>query len=360
LCANLIGVSVPVNHNMGSTLRTHTFATRSSLVQQEGAVVLVKGDDPVLRDDTVRELIHAAADGEDLSLGLDDIGGGGEDFDVAIAIDAAQTPPMFTTKRVVVVREIGRIDSEGVEAVLNYLAGPCPTSRLILVAGGGQTSRKISDAVKRIGGVIDTAAPTGKARQGWLDERLAEAPVRLDRAAAQTLTAHLGDSVSRLDGILSILGAVYGTGARIGVDELEPFLGEAGGGAPWDLTDAIDRGDSAAALGQLRRQLGGDRHPLQVMASLTAHFSKMLRLSGSGIRNENDAAAALGMTGSTFPAKKALNQSNKLGQANIARAVQLLAEADLDLRGRRDLPGEVVMEVLVARLARLGATPTRR
>jgi DNA polymerase III subunit delta len=329
------------------------------MARHEGAILLIKGDDAVLRDDAVRLLIHAAADGEDLSLGLDDIGGGGEDYDVAIAVDAAQTPPMFTSKRVVVVREVGKINTEGVEALLNYFAAPCPSSRMILVAGGGTTPRKILDAVKRIGGIIDTGVPTGKARAGWLDERLADAPVRLDRRAVQLLSDHLGDAVSRVDGILSVLAAVHGQGAKIGVDELEPFLGEAGGGAPWDLTDAVDRGDAGAALDQLRRQLGGDKHPLQVMASLTAHFSKMLRLSGSGIRNENDAAAALGMTGSTFPAKKALTQCTKLGPANVARAVQLLAEADLDLRGRRDLPGEVVMEVLVARLARLGAAPKR-
>ncbi len=329
------------------------------MARQEGAVLLVKGDDPVLRDDAVRDLIHAAADGEDLSLGLDDIGGGGEDYDAAVAVDAAQTPPMFTTKRVVVVREIGRVDSDGVEALLTYFAAPCPTSRLILVSGGGQTPRKVLDGVKRLGGVIETGIPGGKARQGWLEERLADAPVRLDRRAVQHLSDHLGDSLSRVDGILSVLAAVHGEGARIGVDELDPFLGTAGGGAPWDLTDAIDRGDAGAALDQLRRQLNGEKHPLQVMASLGAHFAKMLRLSGSGIRNENEAAAALGMTGSTFPAKKALNQANKLGQANVARGIELLAQADLDLRGRRDLPGEVVMEVLVARLARLGAAPRR-
>jgi DNA polymerase III subunit delta len=165
----------------------------------------------------------------------------------------------------------------------------------------------------------------------------------------------IGDSLSRVDGIMSVLSAVYGDGARITAEELEPFLGDAGGGAPWDLTDAIDRGDAAAALDQLRRQLNGDRHPLQVMASLTAHFTKMLRLSGSGIADEQAAAAALGMTGSTFPAKKALTQSRKLGPVGVSRGVELLAEADLDLRGRRDIPGDVVMEVLVARLARLGA-----
>jgi DNA polymerase-3 subunit delta len=38
----------------------------------------------------------------------------------------------------------------------------------------------------------------------------------------------------------------------------------------------------------------------------------------------------------------------------VKRAVDLLARADLDLRGDTDLDNELVMEVLVARLSRLG------
>jgi hypothetical protein len=38
----------------------------------------------------------------------------------------------------------------------------------------------------------------------------------------------------------------------------------------------------------------------------------------------------------------------------VQRAIQLLAEADSDLRGDTDLGSELVMEVLVARLSRLG------
>ena len=154
-------------------------------------------------------------------------------------------------------------------------------------------------------------------------------------------------------GLLDTLAAAYGRGATVTAADLEPFLGEAGALAPWDLTDAIDAGRTAPALEVLHRMLSaGESHPLVILALLHKHYRQMLRLDGSGVTSPEQAAEVLG-TKSAFPAKKALAQANRLGTARIARAVQLLAAADLDLRGTTGLPGELVVEVLVARLSRL-------
>jgi DNA polymerase-3 subunit delta len=88
------------------------------------------------------------------------------------------------------------------------------------------------------------------------------------------------------------------------------------------------------------------------MSLLHRHYRQMLRLDGSGVTSPEEAAELLGLR-SAYPAKKALAQSRRLGTARIARAINLLADADLDLRGVSALPGEVVLQVLVARLSRL-------
>ena len=161
--------------------------------------------------------------------------------------------------------------------------------------------------------------------------------------------------MGRLAGLLDTLAAAYGRGATVAAPDLEPFLGEAGALAPWDLTDAVDAGRTAPALEVLHRMLtAGESHPLVVLAVLHKHFRQMLRLDGSGVTSPEQAAEVLGIR-SAFPARKALAQANRLGTARIARAVQLLAAADLDLRGTTGLDGALVVEVLVARLSRLVA-----
>ena len=107
-----------------------------------------------------------------------------------------------------------------------------------------------------------------------------------------------------------------------------------------------------AALALLQRMTGaGGRHPLQLMAILHGHYVRLARLDGADAASEAEAAEVLGIKG--FPAKKALTQYRRLGGDGVRRAIDLLAGTDLDLRGRRDLEPDVVMEILVARLSRL-------
>jgi DNA polymerase-3 subunit delta len=320
---------------------------------------LVRGQDDVAVADAVRALVTELVGTADASLVVEELAT--PDYEVRAIVEAAQTPPFLTDRRVVLARGVGRFSTAELAPLVVYLSNPLETTAVVLVGGGGVLARVLVDAVRKVGHVVDADVPGGRGRAPWLAARLKQAPVRLDSEASAALAAHLGEDLSRLPGLLDTLAAAYGDDARLGVDDLAPYLGQAGGVAPWELTDAIDSGDAAAALGHLRRLLdGGGRHPLVIMASLHTHFARMLRLDGAtDVTDEKSAAAALGMTGSTFPAKKALLQSRRLGSAGIAEAILLLADADLALKGTIDWPGDLVLEVLVARLARLSAATAR-
>jgi DNA polymerase-3 subunit delta len=333
------------------------------------AVQLLAGDDPTVLADAIHSAVQDAVAGADRDLVLaqltEDDYRVEDHYEIAPIVDAAQTPPFLTDHRVVVARHLGRFTkADELAPLLAYLADPLPTTRLVLVWERGQTPRqdrhgaiptKLAEAVASAGGTVtDTAIPGGKAADAWLDERLTHAPVKLDRNARELVRQRFGEDRSRVVGLLATLESAFGAGAHVGPDDVEPFLGEAGSVPPWELTDAIDRGDISAALDKLHRMLGaGERHPLQLLATLHTHYSRMLRLDGEGSLDERAAAQLLGIKGSTFPAKKALTQAKRLGSKRLHNAVTLLSDADLALRGSVAWSPELVMEVLVARLANL-------
>jgi DNA polymerase-3 subunit delta len=327
-------------------------------VTEPAPVVLIDGDDPTLVADAVAKQVDELAAGLDRSLAVEDHGGG-EEVDLAAVVDACATLPFLVDRRIVVVRDVGRFTADDLAPVLHYLEDPSPFTTLILAAGGGQTSQKLVNAVKAQGQVTSTRVDTRQAGQ-WLKDRARQSAVQLDAAALAVVSDRLGEDVGRAVPLLDLLAAVYGEGARLGPDDVEPYIGAAGAVTPWAFTDAIDAGQTETALGMLHRLLeGGERHPLVVLAILHRHVQSLMRVDGDNIVSEAQAAEAMRIPKgrSTFPAKKALASARRWGSAGIADAISLVADAELALKGASSWPPEAVLEVLVARLCRLARAP---
>jgi DNA polymerase-3 subunit delta len=313
--------------------------------------LLCGNDESVLRS-AVHELLDQLVGDGDRAMMVDEFDG--DEYELRMVVDAAQTPSFLTDKRVVVARSVDRFAADELGPLLGYLANPLDSSDLVIVLNTGAVPKKLGDAVKAVGTVTNTSPPSrAKDRQEWMVDRIKEAGLRIRPDAVAQLGAWLGEDAGRLDGILSTLTSTYGADHVLTFGEIEPFLGDAGGVPPWDFTDAIDAGDTTKALVLLGRMMhAGGRHPLQIMAILHGHYSNIAKLDGADARSEQDAMAATGIK-SAFPAKKALANYRRLGPVSARRAIELLAHADLDLRGARDLDPELVMEVLVARLSKL-------
>ena len=270
----------------------------------------------------------------------------------------------MTARRVVVVRDYEQIPAAEVVPLADYLADPLETTDLVFVAGGGRVPKVLADALKQAG--AETIGPDSEKTVDVLAHAADTAGLQLSSEASALVAAHLGDDAGRVGGLVDLLAGTYGPGATLGADEVEAYLGEVGSVPVWQLTNRIEEGDVAAALATLHRMLtattGRDpkpMHPLQVMGLLHSRYKKLLRLDDPGIGTVDQAHAALGGKGSTFPAKKALEATRALGTDGLRRAIDLLHRADLDLKGASGLPPETVIEVLVARLTGLSGRSRR-
>jgi DNA polymerase-3 subunit delta len=312
-------------------------------------VYLVKSDDPSLLSQASRTLVQSLLGTRSPEMTLEELG---EDAEVGAVLDACQTPSFLSDRRIVIVRNAGRFRADEVDPLVQYLQAPMPSTALVLLGGGGAIPTRLMKAIKERGHVVDASVPSGKGRQTWLNDKLKSGPVKLDRHAVELVAERMSEELAQIDGMLDALASAYGEGSTVTAQQIEPFLGNGGAAAPWDLTDAIDSGDTELALMHLHRMLeGGGRHPLVVAATLQRHVTTLLRLDGANVTNESEAATLLGIA--PYPAKKALQQSRRMGSPAIRRAVALVAEADVDLRGKSSWSPELTLDVLVARLSKL-------
>lgn len=279
---------------------------------------------------------------------------------IANAVMGAQTESLFGDQRVVVLRGLQEATVDQLKPLVKYLERPLDVTHLVITAEG-KLAKSTTDALKAAGATTFNTSPPSRKNDltTWFMEQFTEAGLKLDSAAVASVIEWLGQDQARLPSLIDVLSSTYGTAKKLSSSDIEPFLGDQGSVLPWDLTDAIDKSDSNTALVMLRRMLrSGEYHPLQVMSLLHGHYTKLMKLDGPDVRTTQDAMSLIGSK-SDFQAKKYLSTYQRMGSRNISAAVQLLARADIDLRGGKDLEEELIMEILVARLSRLGGGAQR-
>lgn len=341
------------------------------------SVHIVKGSDPTLRADELERVITELLGDDDRSLALEEISlptrrsagpDDGHDEDptatadpggiVAAILNAAQSPPFMTQRRIVVIWDYEQIPAGELGPLVDYLADPLDTTELVFVTGGGRVPKALATALKAAG--AETVGPQSEKTADVLAEALTVAGLRLHADATTLVVGHVGEDAGRIGALVDVLAGAYGRGAELASQDVESYLGEAGSVPVWQLTNRIEDGNVAGALEALHRLLTATTpkaprpmHPLQVTGLLQSRYRRLLRVDDPGVSSTEDAHAALGGKGSTFPARKALEASRALGTEGLRRVIDLLHSADLDLKGATGLPAETVVEVLVARLARL-------
>ncbi len=327
------------------------------------SICVVGGDATMVYDELHRQ-VEAALGGLDPSSALEDFTAGAGDEVPARVLEALRTPPFLVDHRVVVVREAQALSKDAAADLVAWMQDPTPAAVLIVGVVGSRAGALARAAQQTVETAVGSRA---QERVSYVERRFGDYGLTLESAAARGVAEALGDDMARVDALARTCLAVYGA-STLRLEDVAPYVGDAGDVPEWDLTDAIEHGDLPGALRVVQRMLGsGSRSGVQVVNALQRYVLRLARLDGAGITRPEEAASLLGV--SPFPAGKALATSHRLGTARIAEAVHLVARADLDLKGGTTFGGRTeagegdatdltVVEILVARLARLvGARP---
>ncbi|MDH2902744.1 MAG: hypothetical protein PXZ08_02175 [Actinomycetota bacterium] len=333
------------------------------------ATTVVVGSDATMVYDALHNVVAAALGGLDPSFALQDftvkdVTHAGESV-LSAVMEALNTPPFLVARRVVVVRDAQGLVSDEVTTLLQWMQRPAPDVALVLAVVGSKANKLVKAADEVVEVNVGTRP---RDRVAFVNDKMTEYRVQLDAGSAAKVAERVGDDVARVDSLARLLASIYGS-APLNLAHIEPYLGDAGAVPEWDLTDAIEGANATTAITVARRMLDSKaRAGVQIIYLLQRYYLRMARLEGSEVGSAEEAAQLLAMN--PFGAKKLLAMANRLGAERIADAIHLIAQADVDLKGGVSYGGKnlntdqdptelTVIEVLVARLARLSAG-TRR
>lgn len=259
-------------------------------------------------------------------------------------LEAAGTPTLLGGPRLVVINGAHELKKDVREDLEGYLADPSPSSVLVLIASGRTPLTKL---VEQHGAVVTLDIPKGRKLVGWLRERARIRNLKLDERGAWALVDTVGAELRDLDAALDQLLSGLGSNAVVGAAEVRKAFPRLADERIFAFTDAVGERRLPVAMTTLRRLLDQEDAPLMVFGSLTAHVRRLLiarTYADGGPRAVGD---ALGLP--EWRAKRLHQQARSYRQEELADAMQILADTDVEMKGG-DLSPELALERAVVRI----------
>ena len=245
-------------------------------------VYYLAGEETALKDAALKRL-EALFKPEAFNFSVRDA----ETTDIAEALDEAQTSPMLAETRFVVLKHVEKLKKEPLKKLLAYLADPCPSATLLLLADWPREKiDPIPDALNAASALVDFAPMNEKQATEHLNTRLLAGGVKTDKEALELMVELLGTNSVILDSEADkVILYMDGQNRVFGPADALALTGFARTQEPFALANAV-RGRRQHDAGEAaKNMLAAGEEPLALLAQTSKSMENMLkakRLSASG------------------------------------------------------------------------------
>jgi DNA polymerase III subunit delta len=255
----------------------------------------------------------------------------GERAALADVLDELRSFAMFGGGKVVVVRSADDFISRFREQLEEYVAHPSDSATLVLRLDSLPSNQRIHKAIAKVG-VIEDCNPPKDVRRWIIQHAKAAQHVTIDPDAAALLADLIGNDLGRLDTELAKLAlGVDGKHRTIGPEQVAAGVSFQRERQMWDMTNELASGRPEEALKRWRQLVSLDP---------SAEFRAVTWL-GMWLENVRKALAMKRKGANPFTICQQLRiwprelqgpfmkTADTLGDRGVARALDLLAEVDL-------------------------------
>ena len=310
-------------------------------------IYLVLGDEGFLR----RQVIEAIREATDVgaAAAFNEDRWMASETAASSVIAAAQTAPMMAKQRFNLVTGVEKWERKGdnsLDDLATYAASPAPFTVLVVAGPKLNGSRKIVKLAKKEGFLVSCDTLRPRELPSWIAARAKNMGHGISRGVADTLAELVGPELASVVDSLERLSLYVGPGKAIDEPALVAVVTRVRQETVWALVDALavrDVGKALAALGDVYSRDEGPR----LLGAIAWNIRKLVKFEGAvgQGRGASDAAKAAGVA--PFKAREVEQTVRRLPRGALARWMQLLAEADLAIKGSKRAGSEVIASMLI-------------
>jgi DNA polymerase-3 subunit delta len=284
-----------------------------------------------------------------------------ETFDGAAAsaddiVNAANTMPFMSERRLVIVRDVDKMDAAALERLALYSRDPAPFTCLVLAGTKIAKNSKLYKAVASSGVTFEYAAPKRNEYAPEVVRLLRDRGKKIGLTAAQKLVDVVGRDLRRLDSEADKLAAFVDASPEVTEADIAAVASESGDPSIFELTDAVGERDTVRALRLLRRLMASET-PYAIHAMLARHVRALVSaraLADRGVPAEA-MASEIGMP--PWQVRTVVRQAQRYTPAELSVALRGLAAAEEEMKTSPTDVGLVIERWIVVTA---GASTKRR
>ena len=331
-----------------------SFLGRDLAAGKIAPVYLVHGEESFLKGEATERIRRAVLGEAEGDWNLSRFEGGSSTL--LEILDAARSLPMFSSRRLIWVKEAERMREAEVDSLREYLKTPVPTACLLFETGSGKPDlrKRLFRTLLEGATVVECKSPKGAAVSRWIEERVRQLGGEIDEPARALLELHLDADLRRLDQEITKSLIYLSPERRITREVLSETLGVPAAGSAFELAERAGAGEKGDAIALLRGILAEGEEPARILF-LIARQLRLLIVGKALVRQGRrgkDLASDLGVPPYPFLIQKLEASIRGFPERAGAPALCLLLRADRALKGGAS-PGPAMLERLILDLSSL-------
>jgi len=244
---------------------------------------------------------------------------------------AARTFPVFSERRLILVKDIQQFSTSDLEEFLPYIRDPAPETLLLFTADKIDGRKKIFQEFKKKGEILEFRKYYPNQIPSFIQDEARRAGFKLTEEALALFCRRVGTDLQEIHGEMMKLFSYLGGKSLADVEDVNAVVSDTRTDSVFELTDALGRRDVAGAMRLLGRILEEGMAPLLVLNMMVRHF-RILWQTNELLEQGEGKDISRRLKISPYFLDKTLQQARRYSSYQYRRIFELFLETDLALK----------------------------